>query len=429
MKKLIKFFFILSFSIIFLLISIACKSTEKEKEKGIHSEHEHKITSHEEHKGSEQKKALYHCPMHPDYTSDKPGECPICGMTLVPVEEEKMEMPQGSIIISPEKQQLIGVTFGNAEFREMELNIRTVARFTYDETRVVYINTKFEGWIEKLYVDYTGKLVRKGEPLFSIYSPELVSAQEEYLLALRAKEYFGSKAYSEVKSGSDTLLEVAKRRLIYWDINEEQIKELERTGKVLKSMIFYAPFTGFVIEKNILQGKHVMPGENLYKIADISNIWALADIYEHELPLISTGQSVIVELPYFPGEEFSGKITYVYPYLEWETRTVKARIELSNKDFRLKPEMYGNVNIKLDIGKKLTIPESAVIDSGERKIVFVGRENGVFEEREVKLGVKAGDYYEVLEGVNEGERVVTSANFLIDSESRLKSALKGKHEH
>lgn len=376
---------------------------------------------HEESQKQPEKKILYQCPMHPEYTSDKPGNCPICGMTLVPVKEkeseEKMaEMPEGTVRISPEKQQLIGVTFGTVEFLSLEKKIRAAARVTYDESRIKDVNTKFSGWVEKLDVDFTGKLVRKGEPLFSIYSPELVSAQEEYLLALRAQ-------------GLESVLESARNRLILWDLTEEQIKELENSHKAFKTMIFYAPFTGFVIEKNIVQGKFVMAGESLYKIADISSVWLLADIYEQDVSFVSLGQQVSVELPFFPGESFSGKISYLYPYLENMTRTVKARIALSNGDFRLKPEMFGHVEIKFPVGKKLALPESAVLDSGTRKIVFVDKGDGYLEPREVRLGRRADDYFEVVEGVHEGERVVTSANFLIDSESKLKSALQKTHKH
>jgi RND family efflux transporter MFP subunit len=360
--------------------------------------------------------------MHPNYISDKPGECPICGMTLVPVEEEKTS-EEGTMKISPEKQQLTGVTYGRVEYRNLKKVIRTVAKLSYDETNIRYITTKFSGWIEKLYVDYTGKLVKKGEPLFEIYSPELVSAQEEYLLALK---------FEKITERANSLLNSTRTRLLLWDISENQIKEIEESGKPMRRMVYYSPFSGFVIEKNVFEGKYISAGENLYKIADISNIWVFADIYEFELPFIKMGQEAIITLPYYPGEVFRGKITYIYPSLENETRTVKVRIELKNFEFKLKPEMFGNAEIDIDLGKKLAVPESAVIDTGMRKIVFVNRGNGYIEPREVKLGHRVDEYYEVLEGLSEGEEVVTSANFLIDSESNLKSAIKGmsgEHKH
>lgn len=420
--------------IVFFIFLYSCKRSPQpvkpssEEIYGAHAEH-----VQEPERKQLEKKTLYRCPRHPNYVSDKPGDCPICGMTLVPVEEEQkmeeMEMPQGTVQISPEKQQLIGVTFAKAEFRTIIKTVRTVARLTYDETRLKDINTKFPGWIENLYADFRGQLVNKGQPLFSIYSPELVAAQEEYLLALKAVSYFGSRADSEEAKSSASLLNAARRRLVNWDITEEQIQRLKKSGTPLKGMAFHAPFSGFVIEKNILQGKFVNPGEKLYTLADISRIWALADIYEYELPFISPGQKVQLELPYLPEENFEGRIAYVYPYLENATRTVKVRIELPNKNFKLKPEMYGAALIHRNLGEKLTVPRSAVLDSGTRTIVFIDRGEGYFEPREVRLGVKTDDYFEVLEGIHAGERVVTSANFLIDSESKLKSAIRKPHEH
>lgn len=425
----------------------------------------------------EEKETIYQCPMHPNYTSDKPGSCPICGMTLVRVKTEEQAPPPAAkkkimyrssmnpneisdrpgkdsmgmemvpfeveeegevsevagrvaVKMSPERQQLIGVTFGQAEVRDLHHVLRTVAKFVYDETRIVDVNTKFPGWVERLDVDFEGQLVREGVPLFSIYSPELVAAQEEYLLALRAGGLFVSPEKSPAGPERDPLLEGARRKLLLWDITEAQIKELERTKTPLKNMVFYTPFTGYAIEKNVLKGKYVMPGETLYRLADISAIWVLADVYEYELPLVSRGQHVTVELPYFPGESFSGKITYIYPYLADMTRTAKVRVELPNGDFRLKPDMYGTILIHLDLGRRLSVPTSAVLDSGTRKLVFIDRGDGYFEPREVKVGLRAGDFYEVTAGLKEGQKVVTSANFLVDSESKLKAAVTSPtHKH
>ena len=431
MKSRIKHLFIFSLFVLFILFFLSCKGGKRSENISTLKEEQKLGLAHKEHKKEKTKKTIYYCPMHPNYTQDKPGECPICGMTLVALEEEhkEMEMPEGAVMISPEKQQLIGVKFEKVEFRNLKKEIRTVARVTYDERRLAYVSTKFPGWVEDLYVDYTGRLVKKGEPLFSIYSPELVSTQEEYLLALKAKSYFENSPFPEVSEGMENLLESSRGRLLYWDIKEEQIKELEKTGKPFKTLIFFSPITGLVIEKNILKGKYIMPGENLYKIADISNIWILADIYEDDLNLISIGQEATIELSYLPGEKFQGKITYIYPYLESETRTTKIRVELPNRDFKLKPEMFGNIVINVELGRKLAVHEDAIVYTGERRIVFIDKGEGFFEPREVKLGVKAGEFYEVIDGLNEGERVVSSANFLIDSESRLKSALKKPHEH
>jgi RND family efflux transporter MFP subunit len=421
--------------LLFVLLTVSCKKEDKvEMASAGHEAHSHEAPQQQpQSKKPEEKKVIYQCPMHPNYTSDKPGDCPICGMTLVPVEEEpgemQMEMAPGAVMISREKQEKLGVTFGEVSLRKLERTIRTVAKFTYDETKIVDINTKFAGWIEELNVDFTGQLVRKGQPLFSIYSPELVSAQEEYLLAIKADRLFAAPRSAGQAARPEILLDTARKRLLNWDITGRQIEELENTGKSLRTMVFYAPFTGFVVEKNILLGKHAMAGENLYKLADISWLWVLADIYEYDMPFISLGARAEVELPYFPGEVFQGKVTYIYPYLQNETRTVKARLELPNPGFRLKPEMFGTFNLRLDLGERLTVPSNAVLDSGRRKIVFVAEGEGHFEPREVKLGARTDDYYEVLEGVAAGERIVTSANFLIDSESKLKSAIGGGHKH
>jgi len=423
MTRFLKMLLMIPFIVLLTCIYACTKGVEHEGHQGMNMgtlEKPEKITK------AEPKKKLYHCPMHPNYTSDKPGECPICGMTLVPVEEEEeksSEVIQDVLKISPEKQQLIGITYGKVEFRSLKKVVRTVAKFTYDETNIRYITTKFSGWIEKLYVDYTGKFVKRGQPLFEIYSPELLSAQEEYLIAFKFKK---------ITENAVSLLNSTKTRLLLWGINENQLKEIEKAGRPMRIMVYYSPFDGFVIEKNVFEGKYINAGETLYQIADISNIWVLADIYEFELPFIKIGQEAIITLPYYPSEVFKGRITYIYPYLENETRTIKVRIELKNPDFKLKPYMFGNVEIDIDLGKKLVVPESAVIDTGIRKLVFVNRGNGYIEPREVKLGHRVDEYYEVLEGISEDEEVITSANFLIDSESKIKSAIKGMsggHKH
>ncbi len=389
------------------------------------SEHRHETPAE-----SRKQKALYHCPMHPAYTSDKPGECPICGMTLVPVEEEKTE-DRGqrtddriTIKISPEKQQIIGVKTGLVERRTLHKTIKTVGRVDYVESELSFVNTKFEGWIEKLYVDYTGQMVKKGQQLAEIYSPELVSTQQEYLLAYRAQKYEKKEGVTDIISSNVSILESARQRLKLWDITEDQIKLLEERGEIRRTLTIYSPVNGFVIEKNVIQGQRIMAGENLYKIADISRVWIYGDIYEYEVPLVKINQEAKITLSYFPGEAFTGKVSYIYPYLNTETRTNRIRIEVDNPYFKLKPGMYANLEIHVDYGTKLTIPQEALLDSGERKYVFVDIGDGYFEPREVKLGISTDDYYEVVEGVSEGERVVTSATFLIDSESSLKAAIE-----
>jgi len=349
------------------------------------------------------------------------------GMSMESIQKEGkvQEVAPGTVQISPEKQQLIGVKFGTVEMRPLDKVIRTVGRVDYDEKRIVTVSPKIGGWIEDLYVDFTGKFVKQGDPLLTIYSPELVSTQEEYLLALRAKKSLVKSPFPEVAGSGESLAESAKRRLKLWDISDDQIKTLEETGQAKKTLTLYSPFSGFVLEKSAYKGMNVMPGVALYKLADLSVVWLYADIYEYELPSIRLGQQASIQLTYLPGEAFTGRAIYVYPSLNPETRTAKVRFEIPNPHESLKPEMYANVEIKIRIGQKLTVPDGAIIDTGIRQIAIIDKGNGYFEPREVKVVRGTEQYYEVIKGLKAGERVVTSANFLIDSESKLKEAVGG----
>jgi len=367
-------------------------------------------------------KELYYCPMHPTYTSDKPGDCPICGMKLVKKETTKeakpMEMAPGEVMISPEKQQLIGLTTGLVEYRSLSKVIRTGGRVEYDERKLAQVSSRIGGRIDKLFVNFTGAEVKKGEPLLSLYSPELVSAQEEYLLAKETLESAGS------------LAESARRKLLLWGITETQIEELEKTKKVQDHLTIYSPQSGVVTMKHVKEGMYVEEGMVLFEIADLTKVWVYGDFYEYEIPFLKVGQKAEVSLSYYPGEMFKGKVSFVFPYLESDTRTVKVRIELPNLHRKLKPGMYANIDLKIDLGEKLAVPEDAVLDSGKRKVVFLAKQDGHFEPREVELGPRVEGYYEVRKGLKEGDRVVTSANFLVDSESSLKAGLAGmEHEH
>jgi len=346
------------------------------------------------------------------------------GLTMESIQKKGkvQEVAPGTVHISPERQQLIGVRFGTIEKRQMNKIIRTVGRIDYDEKRIGTVG----GWIEELHVDFTGQFVRKGDPLLSIYSPELLSTQEEYLLALSAKQDWSKSPFPEVAASGNLLAESSRRRLKLWDISDEQIKTLEETREPKKTLTLYSPFTGYVLEKMVTRGQFVDAGMALYRIVDLSVVWLIADIYE----LIQLGQQAAIQMAYYPGETFTGKAIYIYPYMEPQTRTAKVRFEFANPDRKLKPEMFANVEIRIQLGNRLTIPEGAVIDTGIRKVVIVDRGSGYFEPREVKLGVKAGDFFEVLGGLKLKERVVTSANFLIDSESKLKEAIGGTgHQH
>jgi Cu(I)/Ag(I) efflux system membrane fusion protein len=341
------------------------------------------------------------------------------------------EIPSEAVFVSPERQQISGVRFGRVQYRNLEKAIRTVGRMEFDEKKISTVNPKIGGWIEELYVDYTGKMVRKGQPLLTIYSPELVAAQEEVLLALKAKKILGASPIAEVAEGGDRLLQGARRRLLLWDITPKQLETLEQTGEIKKSMVLYSPVDGFVMEKMAYKGMSLMPGTALYKIGDLSSIWVIGDIYEYELPFIKIGDRAKITLAYFPGETFEGAATYIYPSLDPKTRTAKVRFDLPNPEFKLKPEMWANVELKIPLGRKLVISEDAVMDSGTMQMAFVDRGQGHFESRHIQVGVKVQGYYEVLSGLREGERVVTSANFLIDSESQLKGGMAGMggHQH
>ncbi len=349
------------------------------------------------------------------------------GMSMESIQKEgkAQEVAPGTVQITPERQQLIGVKIGAVEMRPLEKVIRTVGRVDYDEKKIVTVSLKVGGWIEDLYVDFTGKYVKKGEPLLTIYSPELVSTQEEYLLALKAKKSLAKSSFPEVASSGDSLAESAKRRLKLWDITDEEIKRLEENGQAKKTITLYAPFSGFVLEKSAYKGMNVMPGMALYKLGDLSVVWLYGDIYEYELPFVRLGQQASIQLTYLPGETFTGRVIYIYPSLNPETRTAKVRFEFPNPYEKLKPEMYANVEIKVHLGQKLAVPEGAIINTGIRQMAIIDKGNGYFEPREVKVGSKVDDYYEVISGLKAGERVVTSASFLVDSESNLKEAMGG----
>jgi membrane fusion protein, copper/silver efflux system len=355
-------------------------------------------------------------------------------MTVESLKKQGVKMTEVSadaVVVTPERQQISGVRFGRVSIQNMEKVIRTVGRLEFDEKRISTVSPKIGGWIDELYVDYTGKMVRKGQPLLSIYSPELVSAQEEVLLALKAKKILGASPIADVAEGGDRLLQGARRRLLLWDITPKQLENLEQTGEIKKNMMLYSPADGFVMEKMAFRGMSIMPGAALFKIGDLSTIWVIADIYEYELPFIKIGDKAQITLASFPGEIFEGAITYTYPSLDPKTRTARVRFDLPNPEFKLKPEMWASVELKIPLGRKLVVPEEAVMDSGTMQMVFVDQGQGHFESRHIQVGSKVQGYYEVLSGLKEGEKVVTSANFLIDSESQLKGGTGGMggHQH
>jgi Cu(I)/Ag(I) efflux system membrane fusion protein len=334
-------------------------------------------------------------------------------------------LSENQMVVSPERLQSIGVKFALAERRALERTIRTVGRVEIDERQLARVNIKIEGWIDQLHVNYTGERVKKDQLLFTVYSPDLVATQREYLLALKSGRRLGGSEFPEVAEGAKSLLEVSRQRLQLWDVPEHQIQDLERTGKVLKALHIHSPITGTVINKVALAGLHVNPGDELYTIADLSRIWILADIYEYELPLIKIGQQATVTLSYDPGTVLTGRVGFIYPTIDPQTRTGKVRFEVENRSEQLKPGMYANVELQVPLGTRLVVPRDAILESGERQVIFLHHGGGTLEWRTARLGLQAGDWVEVVEGVKEGEHVITSANFLIDSESRLKAAVGG----
>jgi Cu(I)/Ag(I) efflux system membrane fusion protein/cobalt-zinc-cadmium efflux system membrane fusion protein len=366
-------------------------------------------------------------PMNPSYIRDKPGKSPM-GMDLVPVYEEEGEEkePASTIRIDPVTMQNMGVRMGRVERKNLVKDIRTVGYIIYDETKIFTVNTKFSGWIEKLYVDFVGDAVKKGQPLFEIYSPELVTAQEEYLLALEQYNRLSDASYPRVRQVAEGLLKASRTRLQYWDLTEEQIDQIRSSGKTRKTLTVYSPATGVVTKKSAFEGHFVKEGELQYEIVNLATVWVDVDIYEYELPWVKKGMPAEMELSYIPGKRFKGKVLFIYPYLETKTRTAKLRLKFVNPNYELKPGMYADIFLKSTVAKNtLVVPQEAVIFSGMRRIAYVSLGGGKFEPREIKLGLEGNaNEYQVLDGLKEGEEIVLSAQFMLDSESRLQEAIQ-----
>ena len=358
------------------------------------------------------------------------------GMAGTPVENAAPSQPAGAdhgvsqIFIAPERQQLIGVKSATAETKSVVKEIRTVGRVAYDETKITHIHTKVSGYIEDVFVDYVGKAVKAGDPLFTIYSPDLVATQQEYLLALKSNDLLKDSAFPWVSAGSNNLLEAAKQRLLLWDITPAEIETLQQSGQVKRALNIYSHVSGVVMERQAYHhGKYVTPDMDLYMLVDLSNVWVLGEANESDLSFLKIGQMAEIELPYSSNlNRRRGRIVFISPTLDPKTRTVQVRVEFPNPDLALKPEMFVNFKLGVDLGRHLLVPADAVLDTGTLQYVFVERGQGYFEPRTVKVGAKTEDSYVIESGLKAGEQVVTAANFILDSESRLKGAFANMGE-
>ena len=376
---------------------------------------------------AEKKIKYWQAPMDPTFVSDKPGKSPM-GMELIPVyEDEAEEAPAGTIRIDPVFVQNIGVQSIELERTDIPFTIRTVGNLTYDDSQIAWVNTKYDGWIEKVYVNYVGEPVDKGQKLFEIYSPELVTTQKEYLQALEYANLMRQLNYPEIADRAQSLLNSSRERLKYWDITDDQIKELEESRELSRTLAVVSPGNGLVVEKmdQALEGMYVKAGMNLYKIVDLSNMWVEVEIFENQVPWLKIGQRAKVELPNEPGKRYWGRVRYLYPFFNPKTRTMKVSIELPNPEQKLRADMYVNVIFDVPSARDvLAVPEEAVIHSGTRNIVVLDRGNGRFQVKEVVLGVNGAGLWEVKEGLQAGDRIVVSSQFLIDSESNLQEAIQ-----
>lgn len=391
--------------------------------------------------------AQYHCPMHPTYVRDRPGDCPICGMRLVPIKpageagsdaaarEAVGPAVSGrtAIRVPADKRQLIGLTTSVVEERPFRRTLRTTGTVEHDETRWAKVAPRFGGWVRELYVNFTGQPVRRGEPMFSVYSPELFQAQTEYLLAWRNHQRLAGSPPAEQQAAWG-LVQAARRRLELLELDEAEIKALEQREVPADEVLIRAPFSGHVVSRKAAAGQAFAAGETLYEIADLNHLWVRATLSESEMPEVKVGQEAALVFPQLGGKTVASRVSFIYPHIDPASRRGEARLELENPGHRVRPDMWAQVEIGIDQGPLLAVPASALIDTGTRHVAFVDRADGHLEPREVKVGARTEDHVQVLEGLKAGERVVTRALFLIDSESQLKAALAGlgaagEHSH
>jgi membrane fusion protein, copper/silver efflux system len=384
-------------------------------------------------------------PMHPAYHSDKPGVAPDCGMTLEPVyadgtaaaattgRAEPSSVVPGAIKISPERQQMIGVKFTAVELSGQARSIRSVGKVTFDETRVAHVHTRIDGWIEKVFVDFTGDFIKQGQPMLTIYSPEMLASQQELLLAARARNLMRGNPLASAAEHGNSLFEAAKRRLELWQLKDDEIDQVLKTGQTIHSVTVYAPASGFVTERKAFPNQKVTPDSDLYTITDLSRIWIVADVFESDITSIKVGEPTYITFPNGNTPPIGAKVTYIQPQVDPTTRTLKVRLDAPNPGLRMKPDMYVNVEFGVAGATALVVPADAVLDTGDRQTVFVDLGSGYLEPRQVVVGERYGDRVAIASGLKAGDRVVSSGTFLIDSESRLKAAAGGmgapQHQH
>jgi membrane fusion protein, copper/silver efflux system len=384
-------------------------------------------------------------PMHPAYHSDKPGVAPDCGMTLEPVyadgtaaaattgRAEPSSVVPGAIKISPERQQMIGVKFTAVELSGQARSIRSVGTVTFDETRVAHVHTRIDGWIEKVFVDFTGDFIKQGQPMLTIYSPEMLASQQELLLAARARNLMRGNPLASAAEHGNSLFEAAKRRLELWQLKDDEIDQVLKTGQTIHSVTVYAPASGFVTERKAFPNQKVTPDSDLYTITDLSRIWIVADVFESDITSIKVGEPTYITFPNGNTPPIGAKVTYIQPQVDPTTRTLKVRLDAPNPGLRMKPDMYVNVEFGVAGATALVVPADAVLDTGDRQTVFVDLGSGYLEPRQVVVGERYGDRVAIASGLKAGDRVVSSGTFLIDSESRLKAAAGGmgapQHQH
>jgi RND family efflux transporter MFP subunit len=363
----------------------------------------------------------YRDPKDPAYRSDKPGMNPANGDDLQPVYEGSPEsMPAGTINVGIAQQQLIGVRFATVEPASASETIRAAGRVAQDETKITRVHPKIEGWIYQTHVDFTGQLVKAGDPLLTIYSPEMLASEQEFLIALRASETMQNSPSHEAYENSVILVKASRRRLELWDLGATQIDELERTRKPVRTVTLYSPASGYVMSRSAFPSERISPETELYVLSDLSRVWIMADVFEPDMAKIHVGQTAVISQTY-GGLNLAAKVTYIQPQVDPVTRTLKVRLETSNVNLKLKPDMFVDVEFRIGVGGRMTVPGDAVVDTGLRKTVFVDRGNGNLEPRQVQTGDRIGDRIEILAGLKPGERVVASGTFLIDSEAQLKN--------